>query len=69
MATLTETKPNSFVAYEQLDTSWEVYDQWKITDLPILYAKDIKEVVSFAKHHKAELTVLTTEWAEVWLLS
>ena len=33
------------------------------------YAKELKEVVSFARDHKAELTVLTNEWAENWLLS
>ena len=69
MNTLAVSKPNSFVCYEQLDGTWEVYDEWNITDLPILYAKDINEIVSFAKHHRAELTILTTEWAEVWLLS
>lgn len=69
MATLEITKPNSFVAYEQLGGGWEVYDEWNVTDLPILYAKELAEVVSFARDHQAELTVLTNEWAESWLLS
>jgi hypothetical protein len=52
-----------------MDGGWEVYDEWNVTDLPILFAKELKEVVSFARDHKAELTVLTNEWAENWLLS